>query len=413
MEQGENAALEVMKNKQDLKAAVKEIINRHEYHKKAQTFLYNVESKEDPKLYTPERWDFFSSLTRETVQDCFDDPLPEDVLSLFDNKPEEAEDKEEYLAKIYSSFDEGQLIKLYEDLTDSVPRFNVKKPTESISVTDKVSRLLYNNMLLLRDTTPVRVVNKSKKRNEAIDYVYVDYNLFPELAKNKFAQSVMNAFITLIVAGNDFITIDMIQDVLAAKTDSRYDDVRRQTIYDIETMLLKGYMRIDLSEECRSFGITDCDEYIKEGNFITGIRDRAKLNGQMVEGIRVYKILLLDYAKLTKKIARCPMKYLRVSNLSMTEDNIVLRDYLRGRILEKYVGDPFTVLYNTVYEELGISNTSYPDKTQLSRRKKIVRTNISKILACFKENGFITDYEEDGKRGIKIYKKVQKPVDGE
>ena len=102
------------------------------------------------------------------------------------------------------------------------------------------------------------------------------------------------------------------------------------------------------------------------------------------------------YSKSKNQISRPPVNMLDVP-VSLTQENIILTDYLSRRIIDMQSPEPkkgkYIILYETIFDYLKIEDEN-PNTLKVT--KKRIREDVRAILKEWKKNGFILDFEELG-----------------
>ena len=393
---------------EDALAKINQYISWYRNHEEAVSFLFDTEGY--PNIFTPERWSFFSDLTRGKVQDAFLDPVPEDKLQLFERKPESENEKEEYLERIYESFSMGDLVALYEfyhegssgsSESQEVQKFLARRPKDLIVATDKISSSAFKGLLNNGLMTPVIVSNWRKKKVQT----YVTLN-FSELDGKRilgtkgltlFDQEVLNAIMSLYKAGNIFMTINMIYQTM-----TNIDSCSESMAADISnsiTKLMYTSVLIDASEEFASYN--QLESAVLDGHILSADRITAVINGQIAQGIIVHAVsLLFRYAEQKGQLIRCEMKLLSTPT-NKNEETIVLEGYLRKRIsLIRKRGLDSTILFDSVYEQFDL--TKFKTAESLRNKKMKIRKDMTEALDYYKQQGFIKDYTIIQRKGISV-----------
>lgn len=238
--------------------------------------------------------------------------------------------------------------------------------------------------------------------------------------------SVSNALCTFYECGNFVFTPRQlcVQMKLLENDNSGVDAA---SIKEITESLEKGRRTMILIDATSTFekrNITDYgfvmdDQFfpLKKGYAI----GKGPKSGELIE---VYYIRdeppILQHAKATGQIIRAPVENLKIEGMSITNDVVILRDYLFKRICaakEKHLTRK--ILYSTIYAVMDIAEpslyrytTGFDEETQkpiideaaykkdLDRYRhdtKSVRDKVKKLMENWKKKGVIAEYTESKK----------------
>lgn len=285
-----------------------------------------------------------------------------------------------------------------------------KVPKQWITLIDKVSRSSFDGKGTLYDENEVEVsIGRSKPGKEIVSLVRLDYsdNAIQISGKKEltpYDREVHDALVTLYIdGGNEYITPQMIYRTMTGNRETKLTPKQLEAINNSLNKLMYSRLIINASkEECKAYGF---DKFSYEGTVIQGEKATAKVNGVIVE---VYHLLrepaLYTYASFKNQISRLDIKLLN-SPVNKNEENITLQGYLLWRIngIKRSTKLPPTILYKTIYEQLGIQAQASSDGA-LRKKKLKVRNTVKKILDHLKAQNFITNYTEnvDGQEVISI-----------
>ena len=282
--------------------------------------------------------------------------------------------------------------------------FGVTKVEGTAFDTEK-NDFLYNNLF------PVTIDVGALKKRVISTMVSIDFNKMRQLGVTvkseqrltPYDREVHNAVSTLCVAGNKYITPQMIYQVLSGnKKDVKMTAKAREEILGSIDKMRFTEILIDSSQEARAGWVK---EATYKGALIPSESVRiVTLNGQEVkECIHLFRTPpLYDYANDKNQIDRINIKMLNVP-VSNTPENIELKGYLLRRIIsaknEKSHIKPI-IRYDTLYKYLGLEGSN---ENVLRNKKKDIRDRTKEILKFWVAEGFIQGYEEE-KEGKAIMK---------
>ena len=286
-----------------------------------------------------------------------------------------------------------------------------KVPKQWITLIDKVSNLSFDGEGTLYNENGKNVrISGRKSKKEILSFVRLDYsdNAIQISGKKELTQydkEVHDALVTLYIdGGNEYITPQMIYRAITGNPKTTLPPKQQEAISNSLNKLMYSRLIINASkEECKAYGF---DKFTYEGTVIQGEKATAKVNGVIVE---VYHLLrepaLYTHADLIKQISRLDIKLLN-SPVNKNEENITLQGYLLRHIngIKRSKLSP-TILYESIYKQLGIQAQASSDGA-LRKKKLKVRNTVKKILDYLKAHDFIKNYTEnsDGQKvtGITI-----------
>ena len=285
-----------------------------------------------------------------------------------------------------------------------IPNVVTNRPSKLVCPIDKVSERAFNGEI---GKVNVRVSNK-KSSNEVKTLLNIDFNsknvkFDDETSLTLYDREVYNAITSLYVDGkNEHITPQMIYQTMTGNKKTNLTPKQHQyaTINESIKKLMYVRMVIDASEETKAFGI---DLFKYEGPAINAEKITASMNGTTTEVLHILKEpVLYTYAARKNQIGRIDIDLLN-SPVNKTEEIIVLQGYLYRRILAMKRNEKRsnTIVYNTIYEQVGIPAGS---DNATKKKKYKIREATKKILTKKKEKeqGFISGYSEN-KRGREYY----------
>ena len=341
----------------------------------------------------------------------------------------------EQITKTLSSMGDNEFNKIiFNALTDKKKRKEIteriktrnkllsvktKRAKQLISPTDRVTKVLFdtrkNNTFydILDPETPVKVGKKNKKDITVL--VTIDTT---ELQKhitfskdtmlNPYNRAVHDAVISLFCDDTAYFTTDMLYRLMNGySTTHEAPDGARQDIDDALTKLMYTGIKIDAQNEAKAFGI---QEFTYKGYVLPLTYTRAKINGVECECWHILeKPPLLALAERKKQLNTCDVKLLD-TGLNFTPENITLTNYLLEQILTMQNEESnrnSTILYDTVYEYLGIDA---PTEATLRAKKRDIRNKVKAILDAWIQSDFIKSYGEflEGKKIKGVHVSIKK-----
>ena len=253
-------------------------------------------------------------------------------------------------------------------------------------------------------------VIKLPKKSEVITYnslTYDDKNISitGRYEFTAYDRAIHNAVCSLFVAGNDIITPAMVYRIMNGMTETEY--VSPQATETVKNSLDKSRflrLKVNFTEEARARNINvdkaEIDSNLLEARVIT-----VEAGGNKVNAYKIHATpALYQYAQYTKQILSVPLRLLDTKEATRsTEDIIPLKEYLIRRIeIMKHDRTMINkILYDTIFEEIGIAITSRVQKER-------IRNYIKEILNLWKtRDKYINDFKEykekNSIKGIEIF----------
>ncbi len=287
----------------------------------------------------------------------------------------------------------------FKEIIDLTVR--TKYPGSFITPTDKESWHIFSGDYASGDQWRLDVGQRGGKK-QITSFVTVDFeklNGSVQIRGRKelvpYDRAVHDAIITLFVdGGNEYITPQMIYQVIAGNPKARLTAKQAEAISDSITKCMYSRVIIDGSEVAAAYGF---EKFKYDGSLIVGERVTATLNGTVLECLHLLrKPILYEYADKKNQIGRFDIKLLN-SPINKTEETITLQDYLYRRILSMKGSSSLskTIVYETVYNQIEIKAAS---DGALRKKKSKVRGQIKSILDFWKQEGFILGYVENTRK---------------
>ena len=208
-----------------------------------------------------------------------------------------------------------------------------------------------------------------------------------------FNRAIHNIAVSLYAAGNKHITPRMIYEAMNGyQRKHKPPEQLYEAIMESMRKLMLTSIKIDATEEAEKLGLN----VLRLENYLLPVNITAvAINGQEVEAFTFMdEPPLYTYASKKKQISRCDIGLL-AADISMTPENIVIRDYLLERVtsMKSKKSKLLNVIrYDTLYEYLELTA---PNENALRQRKSDVRTKVRTILNAWSTAGFIEGYEEE------------------
>lgn len=207
-----------------------------------------------------------------------------------------------------------------------------------------------------------------------------------------YDQTVFNAVCTLLEAGNDVFTLDMVYRAMNGLTNSERVNSDFGTLDQIRDSIdASARRRITITQTING------NEYVYKSQLLP-IKELTVRKPQSGEAVTAYKLLdspaLYTYSKSIKQIIGVPITLLDTKTIKKNSAKLtVVREYLIKRIFtmqsQKANANSRKIKYTTLFSETGI-NEAELSQTERNRERKY----IGQILEDFKLKGFISDYSE-------------------
>lgn len=266
---------------------------------------------------------------------------------------------------------------------------------------DKISSLL-PSIPVGTVNQPVRVINKTNKKKEAIALVSLesissDKNISVDADKlSRWDMGVCDAVASLILDGNHIMSPAMIYRKYMGITDPNYTVTPNQ-IEEIRASMSRLQtirVTIDHTEQSSALHRRKYDMDKTSGYLISCEERLTILNGTIVEGYvfpfdsggSIKLPVLHRYAAFCKQLEDIPYKMLTLP-VNNTVSNIELRNFLLHRIRGIKGGKISNkILFDTMYKDLKGDKISKVEK-------KRMRDAAFAMLDYWKKEGFIRDYQ--------------------
>lgn len=305
-----------------------------------------------------------------------------------------------------------------------------KKPTEYVRITSKLYNKLFSNAID-EEETEIDLTAKRPRTRKKLDVqeitvwarrFYNDKRIKGLGDLTRFDKEVYNSIVTLCMAGNTFISYQMILKTLTANLTAHTNTQYIELIDEENNVVYADVVKQDtletaIRESVKKLMFTEVDILTtkpgrrdSEINFYPELLPRyygALLNAEIAGGwinnnyipdiIRLLRTpILLDYAAAKGQIARIS-QYMRMltsdNKKSVTWDSVIIRSILEEHI--EACKSPTkamrnnTILIERIYKEVGI-NEQTPNAKQ---KKARCREKIVTILKGLKLSKYIKDYE--------------------
>lgn len=315
-------------------------------------------------------------------------------------------DSRRILAKVKKSFSNTG-----KDSVSTVVKAVATRASEFFAPVDKISQSLfhpqksstfYDNLKVI-----VEVGQKGGKPVKTFVSINVDelqgVTLSNGVMVDPFNRAIHNIAVSLYAVGNKHITPRMIYHAMNGYQREREVPAGLyEAIIESMRKLIRTFIKIDATEEADKFGL----DTLRLENYLLPAKITAvAINGQEVEAFSFMdEPPLYTYASKKKQISRCDIGMLAAAELSMTPENVVIRDYLIEKVTtfkSKKSKLLNVIRYDTLYEYLGLTA---PNDNALRKKKSDIRAKVRNILTVWARTGFIKKYEEcfENRMAVKV-----------
>ncbi len=208
---------------------------------------------------------------------------------------------------------------------------------------------------------------------------------------NVYDREIHDAIVTLNEAGNNFISVRMILNVLAGRSVNRITEKTREYIEASIVKMMNTQILINASDEAKAFKAKDF-QYSGEllpCRFVERISLNNNLAGQCIEIVR--PLPLMEYAKLRRQFSAINSGLLKV--LTVRPEHLVLKLYLLRELVwlkNAHSRRSNIISLETISEYLGLR---VPDSRDNERhQRKTIRDNVLECLEFWKTESFIKGY---------------------
>lgn len=279
-----------------------------------------------------------------------------------------------------------------------LPKIFVRCPKQYLMETDKGTRDVFSGEFIIGEQQSLLM--SAPKRKEILRYVTL-MDEYPEDRLDQFDWSVQDAINSIYHNGCDIMSIPMIIRTMSGNLHLKPSEKQVERVLTIVKRLLSTGIDIVYAEEAEAYSFDDeGDGYHYFGTLISGEITTVIINGKTVETSLLLhrEPILATLARKKKQIATIGMRMLNVP-IGMSEENIVLRNYLLARIeqcrhnRQQELLSMRTIKLEAVCQMMHISHDDYCKKTRL-------RAKIIKLMNYWKGQKFFFDYMIDDEKII-------------
>lgn len=268
-------------------------------------------------------------------------------------------------------------------------------PTMAISLIDKASKIAFAGKLTEQLQPLAMERRKGLKKIDTL--VNINFSA-PELQGLKglnlthYEKSVMEAIISLYIAGNEYMTLQMIYQAMRGDGAARLSPTQAKELSDCITKFMYGGIRIDATQEAKAYKLPG--SVIYDTNLLHIERVMHNLNGTITECIHIIKTpVLYEYASSKGQIGRVPMAAI-ATPLDKNKETFALQSYLLERILGMRGGDKQRdIAYSSIYSATWGKEASAkePQSGYTRVKKSRLRKKAFDILTHWTMKGTVKD----------------------
>lgn len=267
-----------------------------------------------------------------------------------------------------------------------------KQPENFIQPLTKVMDELTENEDLSKETKIE--INPKGKKNPIVKAKLNFTAIEDVLPKNitTYEREIINGIFTIIDSGQNIMTDRQIYEVITGRTIKDYKALK--PVKEAITKLRATLLTIDWTEHANFDKKTK--EFIKKNNIKTIATNEAIIpareiiiesGGKKTSGYQLYTTpALLTYAKAVGQISTTPREILQIPDISNTQENLILRDYLQREIEHLNKNKKWQ---KKIKIQRLIDKGYIKDIHNKARKIK----DIEKILNYWKKTGYIKDYQ--------------------
>lgn len=265
-----------------------------------------------------------------------------------------------------------------------------KNPKQYLMETDKGTRDVFTGALEFGELHSL-VMSKAN-RKEMLRYVTL-MDDYPEDRLDQFDWAVHDAINSIYHNDCDIMSIPMIIRTMSGNPHLKPSEKQVERVLEIVKRLLSTGIDIVYDEEVEAYQfINEGDGWHYYGTLISGEITTAIINGRMVDScLHLHREpILATLARKKKQISTIDMRMLNTP-ISMSEENIVLRNYLLSRIEQCRHNKQQELLSNRTIVLQAVYKTFHASQHEYTRKSRI-REKIERLLMYWSAEKFIMDY---------------------
>ena len=303
-------------------------------------------------------------------------------------------DNKDFL-QVFKKYIAQELSLKESEMPEEIQALDSILPDNFYITNNKLSNEIIKNFVQ-KGNISLRVINPNKK-GEIITYNSLTYegkniSITGRYEFTAYDRTIHNAVCSLYEAGNDTVTPAMVYRAVNGMMET--EKVSPQSVEAVRNSLDKSrFMRlkVDFTEEAKARNMK-IDKAEIDSNLLNATVVTVESGGHKVEAYKILaKPVLYEYAQRTRQIISVPPKLLDTKEATRsTEEIIPIKEYLIRRIEimrhDKTMSNK--IVYDTIFEEVGITITTKQQKSRL-------RDYIKSILELWKtRDGYFYDFKE-------------------
>ena len=279
-------------------------------------------------------------------------------------------------------------------------------PDSYLKGTSKIEREIFNSGKTYEELNELETLVTPRKKKDVPYSVYGSIDV-PEglLPSNPFDCLILNAVISLTKNNPDkaFSAKQVAKFIIYGSDSGMRDNPSKNLVEDVEATIQKLRVELtslDWTEHSRLNGLKDGVKHIKGRYMLPADEDKFIVRGRVVEGYSLIATPPLQvYSESVGHVATVPAKALRISEVNLTRQNLIIRDYLIERIEAMKTEKDLSrkVLIDAIIERLRLTNIS-------RKKKKSIADACVEMLKYWTEINYIRGYSKEIKGSSKTLK---------
>ena len=277
----------------------------------------------------------------------------------------------------------------------SLRKVSFDYPDSYLKGTSKVEREIFNQGKTFEELKEFETFVTSRKKKDVPYSVYGSINV-PEglLPNNPFDCLVLNAVISLTKNNPDkAFSAKQVAKFLVYGSDGGAKP-SPSLVEDVEATIQKLIVErtsLDWTEHSRQKGLKDGVKHIKGRYMLPADEDKFIVRGRVIEGYSLIATPPLQvYSEAVEHVATVSAKALRISEVNLTRQNLIIRDYLIERIEAMKSTEDISrkVLIDAILERLRLTNIS-------RKKKKSIADACVEMFKYWTEINYIRGYSKE------------------
>ena len=290
-----------------------------------------------------------------------------------------------------------------QNLPEALPKVRGVRIKNHIIPNARVAKIIFGNDPDYKPEDLIRLVTPDNSENDSLDlgdskektmckistgkkiFALATLNLdeVPEplrkFISDPFVKAVHDSVVSLMLAGNNFISLQQIAAAITGYGQKRKADDKFLKQIFLAMKVLCGWVEIDATNEAKAY--KDLKDFEFEGMLIPYDSYKFTLiNGQRVKAYHIFReSALYEYARQKNEIINVFAFMLELPDgVNLTRENIILQRYLLERIeLARNPKNHMSnvIKFEAIYELLGAQESSRDDKKRIRNTVKAFLNN--------------------------------------